>query len=117
MSGKFEIFVGQDDQYYFRLVSPEGNNLGYSEGYTAKHNAEHGINSVKVNARNISNFTLFKGTDDYYYFNLKAPQNSEIILSSAKKYVTRNDANTGANQVSQYAPTATTTDLTRSSYV
>jgi len=118
MNAKFELFIGQDNQYYFRLLSPTGHNLGYSEGYTAKHNAENGINSVKVNSRNLSNFTLIKGTDGYYYFNLKAPQNSEIILRSSQKYATQDEANIGANHVSRYAPTATTSDLTnsRSSY-
>jgi len=112
MNEKFELFVGQENQYYFHLLSPSGTNLSYSEGYTAKHNAENGIRSVKMNARNISNFTIIKGVDGFYYFNLKAPQNGEILLRSSRKYYTHEDANIGANQVSQYAPTATTSDLT-----
>lgn len=119
MNAKFELFQGQDNQYYFHLLSPTGINLGYSEGYTAKHNAQHGINSVKTNSRTISNFKVFKGTDNYYYFNLQAPQNGEIILRSSRKYLSWEDANNAANQVSRYAPTATTSDLTsnRPSYV
>jgi len=119
MNGKFELFQGQDNQFYFRVLSPTGSNLGYSEGYTAKHNAQNGINSVKKNARIISNFTTFKAADDYYYFNLKAPENGEIILRSSKKYTTREGANSGTNEVSRIAPNASVIDLTanRMAYV
>lgn len=119
MIGKLELFQGRDNQYYFRLLSPTGSNLGYSEGYTSKHNAQHGINSVKVNSHTIINFKIFRGADNYYYFHLKAPQNGEIILRSSMKYPTWEGANIGANHVSRYAPTATTSDLTtnRLSYV
>lgn len=112
MNSKFEIFTGQDKQFYFHLLSPTGVNLGYSEGYTAKHNAENGINSVKRNSPTLSNFTLFKGADDYYYFRLVAP-NGETILRSSSKYTTQQGANNGANEVASHAPKATVTDTTQ----
>lgn len=114
MLGKFEIFVGQDNQYYFHLLSPSGINLGYSEGYTAKHNAEKGIASVKENSKTLSNFKLFKGNDGYYYFRLESKANGETILRSSKRYLTQSDANDGANEVSRYAPNADVVDNTRS---
>jgi len=112
MYAKFELFQGNDRQYYFRFLSPSGTNLGYSEGYTVKASAEHGIVSVKANAKDIRNFTLVPGSDGYYYFHLKA-QNGEIILRSSLKYTTKDGANSGANEVSQHAPNAYVSDLTQ----
>jgi uncharacterized protein YegP (UPF0339 family) len=112
MYARFEIYLGNDHQYYFRFISPSGINLGYSEGYTTKGHAEHGIVSVKQNAKNIHNFTVFPGTDGFYYFHLKA-QNHEIILRSSHKYHTSDVAVQAAIEVSTYAPNAYVSDLTQ----
>jgi hypothetical protein len=113
MNGKFEIFLGQDKQYYFRLLSPSNVNLGYSEGYTAKNSAVVGISSVKANSTVLSNFTAFKANDQFYYFILKAA-NGETILRSSRKYSTMEDAKAAAIQVSKLAPTAVVVDTTPS---
>ncbi|MGS9811931.1 DUF1508 domain-containing protein, partial [Pseudomonas aeruginosa] len=49
MSAKYEIFLGTDRQYYFRLKAPNGEKILASEGYTTKANCQNGIQSVKVN--------------------------------------------------------------------
>jgi len=112
MYAHFELFFGTDNQYYFRFISASQINLGYSEGYTAKHNAVNGITAVKNYAKNISNFTIFKGSDGFYYFNLKVT-NGEVILRSSRKYSFVRDANLAANEVSLYAPNAFINDLTQ----
>lgn len=112
MYARFELFLGTDTQYYFRFISPSGINLGYSEGYTAKHNAVNGIAAVKRYAKHLHNFTIFRGSDGFFYFNLKAT-NGEIILRSSKKYNSSDDANWAANEVSLYAPNAYVNDLTQ----
>lgn len=48
---KFEIFKGNDSQYYWRFKAPNGETMCHSEGYTAKASAQDAINSVKSNAR------------------------------------------------------------------
>ncbi len=47
---KFEIYRGKDEQFYFRLVAKNGQNILASEGYTAKESCNKGILSVGKNA-------------------------------------------------------------------
>ena len=108
--GKFEIFVGTDKQYYFRLKAPNGEIIGWSEGYTQKHNAKNGTESVRTNSQVDSRFTIFLGNDDQYYFNLKSVSGAIILQSEG--YKTRQGATNGEDSVSKYAPDATFIDLT-----
>jgi uncharacterized protein len=45
--GVFEIFIGSNGQYYFRLKAANGQIIAASEGYTTKQGAQNGIASVK----------------------------------------------------------------------
>ena len=47
---RFELFKGEDLQFYFRLVAPNNRTICQSEGYKRKANALAGIASVKKNA-------------------------------------------------------------------
>lgn len=47
---KYEIFLGQDKQFYFRLKAKNGEPILASEGYTAKESCNKGILSVGKNA-------------------------------------------------------------------
>lgn len=114
-SAKFEIFQGADRQYYFRLKAPNGEIIGWSEGYTQKASAKNGISSVRINSQVLDNFTVWQSTNDnQYYFNLKAP-NGEIILRS-EGYTSRTNANKGVAAVKLYSPGAVLVDLTLRSY-
>ena len=55
-------------------------------------------------------FTLFKGKDDQYYFNLKA-DNGEIIAAS-EGYTSKQSAENGIASVRSNAPTASVDDQT-----
>jgi hypothetical protein len=55
-------------------------------------------------------FEIFKGTNDKYYFRLKA-SNGEIIAQS-EGYSSKQGAQDGVASVKKNAPTATTVDLT-----
>jgi len=55
-------------------------------------------------------FEIFKGSDDKYYFRLKAA-NGEIIAQS-QGYATKQGAQDGIASVKKNAPIATTVDLT-----
>ena len=113
-NAKFELFQGRDNQYYFRLKAGNGEIIGASEGYASKQGALNGIQSVKTNAPHDARYTIFTGSDNRYYFHLKAA-NGEIILRS-QGYVTHSSAVTGKNSVKQNAPTAPTYDLTEKVY-
>lgn len=110
MKGKFQLFKGINGQYYFRLKAPNGEIIGHSEGYTTKQSAENGISSVRANAPYDSRYTIFQGSNDQYYFNLKAG-NGEIILRS-EGYVSKQGAENGKEAVKRYAPSAELEDLT-----
>ncbi len=80
-TGKFGVFKGKDNQFYFRLKAPSGEIIGRSEGYTQKYNALNGIEAVKVLSQSDDNFRVYQTQDAQWYFHLKAP-NEEIILRS-----------------------------------
>ncbi len=110
MKGKFQLFKGTNEQYYFRLKASNGEIIGHSEGYTTKHGALNGIESVRTNSPYDSRYTMFQGRDGLYYFNLKA-NNGEIILQS-EGYTSKQGAVNGIAAVKRYAPTADLDDLT-----
>ena len=47
---KFQIYLGKDEKYYFRLIAANGQAIGRSEGYNGKPACKSGIESVKNNA-------------------------------------------------------------------
>lgn len=110
-NGKFEIFLGSNTQYYFRLKAPNGEIIGHSEGYTTKQSAENGIVSVRINSQDDGRYSVWQSTQNsQWYFNLKAG-NGEIILAS-QGYASKQGALTGAGAVKKYAPDAPVFDLT-----
>ena len=111
--GKFTLFNGQDGQFYFNLKAPNGEIIGASEGYTRKHNAINGIESVRVHSQTDSNFTVWQSLNDgQWYFHLKA-RNGEIILRS-EGYTSKQNALHSAGTVKVYAPDAELVDISRS---
>ena len=50
MAGKFKLFKGRDEQFYFHLTAANGQIICQSEGYTSKEGARNGIESVRTNA-------------------------------------------------------------------
>ena len=47
---KFQIYLGKDEKYYFRLIAANGQPIGRSEGYNGKPACKSGIQSVVKNA-------------------------------------------------------------------
>lgn len=45
--GKFEIFIGNDKQYYFHLKAENGLIIAASQGYTTKQSAQNGIEAIQ----------------------------------------------------------------------
>ena len=52
--GKFEVYKGKNDNYYFRLKASNGEIIATGEGYTTKAGCLKGIESVKKNAPDAS---------------------------------------------------------------
>ncbi len=96
-TGRFEIFVGQDGQYYFHLLAGNGEKLLQSEGYTSQAGAENGVDSLRVNATDPNQFKVLEAVNGEFYFNVVA-KNGEII-GHGETYVTKSNAERGAATV------------------
>jgi len=96
-AGKFETFKGADGKYYFHLLAGNYEKVLQSQAYSSKAAAKKGIDSVKTNAVDSTNFKVLKATNGEYYFNLVAA-NGEIIGTS-ETYESKTSAKNGANGV------------------
>ena len=104
MAGKFIIFKGSNEQYYFNLKAGNGERILRSEGYVSKQGCENGIASVKKHAPYDTNYDRKTSVNNQYYFNLKA-LNGEIIGTS-ETYTTSGGMENGIQSVKDNAPTA-----------
>jgi len=97
--GRFDLFRGNDGQWYFHLKSSNGQIILQSEGYVAKAGAENGIESVKNNAIDLSNFVLSEASNGQWFFNLRA-KNYQIIGTS-ELYASKSNAKRGSLAVNR----------------
>lgn len=109
--GKFELYKGKDEQFYFRLKAANGQNIGASEGYKEKSSAQNGIESVKKNAPDADRYELSETKNGQWHFNLKA-RNGQAILSS-QTYADQGGAQNGIESVKKNAPDADIQDDTQ----
>jgi amphi-Trp domain-containing protein len=103
--GKFEVFTGANEQWYFRLKAPNGETILASEGYQKKQGALSGIKSVKKNAQ-AEQFESRESIAGQPYFVLKAKNNQ--VIGTSQMYERRVGCNKGVESVIKYAPEAET---------
>lgn len=108
--GKFEIFKGKDEQFYFRLKAGNGQNILRSEGYTTKTACENGVASVQKNAADGGKFEKKESDSGKYSFSLKAGNGQVIGVSQA--YESEDGCDNGVKSVVTNAPSAEIEDLT-----
>ena len=108
--GKFELYTGNNGEFYFRLKAGNGENIGSSEGYKAKASAENGIESVRTNATDENRYEIKEAKNGKFHFNLKA-SNGQVILSS-QMYASKDSAKNGIASVMKNAPEAALDDQT-----
>ena len=106
---KFQIFIGRDNQFYFRLYAKNGEIILGSEGYVSKSGCQNGISSVKENAPKDERYVRKTATDGQFYFVLTAP-NHEVIGKS-EMYTTERGRNNGIEAVKETAPDAAVEDI------
>ncbi len=109
-TGKFEIFNGADEQFYFHLKAANGEIILASEGYKRKEGAENGIIAVKANA-DMKNVEFRTSRADQPYFVLKAA-NREVVGVS-QMYRRHVGARKGAESVIKHAPEARIVDISQ----
>lgn len=110
MSAKYEIFLGTDRQYYFRLKAPNGEKILASEGYTTKANCQNGIQSVKTNSPYDANYKKLTSINSQYYFTLHASIGQ--VIGKSEMYTSAQARDGGITAVKAYGPSAPMVDLT-----
>lgn len=109
MAGKFEIYNDKAGEFRFRLKASNGQTILASEGYKAKSGCTNGIESVKKNASNDSNYERKSTNSGKFMFNLKAA-NSQVIGTS-ESYETAAARDNGIESVKNNAPSAVVVEL------
>jgi len=95
---KFQVFQGEDADYYFRFVAANGEILLRSEGYITRQSADKGIEVVPESAPDARNIEQLEAVDGSFYYTVKSA-NGEIIAVS-ETYVSKSNALRGARAVS-----------------
>jgi uncharacterized protein YegP (UPF0339 family) len=90
ITGRFEQFIGEDDQTYFHLLAANGELILRSEGYTSATAAKGGITSVKKNGTSDARYKLLQADNGEYYFNLTATNGQ--VVGTSETYGAKADA-------------------------
>ncbi len=102
--GKFVLKKGKDSQFYFNLKAANGQIILSSEGYPVESAAINGIESVKKNATDATNFHQFVSSNGKPYFHLKAANGQ--IIGKSELYESKAAAENGIASVVKNAPDA-----------
>jgi len=108
---KFQIYLGKDDQYYFRLFAVNGQIILGSEGYKAKSGCQNGIDSVKENAPSDQRYLRKTTSAGQFYFTLRAANYEPI--GNSETYTTENARDNGIESVKKTAPDADVEDISK----
>lgn len=107
---KFQIYTGEDKQFYFRLCAVNGEIILGSEGYVSKSGCDNGVRSVKENAAKDERYQRKTAEDEQYYFVLVAA-NGEVIGKS-ETYSSERSRDDGVEAVKRTAPDAPVEEIT-----
>ena len=102
--GSFVISNRKNGEFQFNLKANNGQVILTSEGYTARTGCENGIESVKKNAADDTQYDRKKSTNNKYYFNLKAANGQ--IIGTSELYEGASGMENGIDSVKSNAPTA-----------
>ena len=100
----FELYKDKAGEFRFRLKAKNGQIILVSEGYTQKQGCINGIESVKKNAINESNFEVKTNTKGQFRFNLKATNGQ--IIGTSENYESESGCKNGIESVMKNAPEA-----------
>lgn len=107
---KFEIYQSEKSkEYYFRLKAGNGENVLASEGYTAKANAENGVQSVMKNCSDDARYEMKTSENGKEFFNLKSTNGQ--VIGRSQMYASKDSMVNGVEVVKK-AVTAEVVDLT-----
>ncbi len=100
--GKFEVYQSDKNQEFrFRLLASNGQNILSSEGYSAKPPCLNGVESVKKNGTDPGNFEKSTTPTGMFRFALKA-KNGQVIGTS-QNYKSEKSRDNGIDSVGRNA--------------
>lgn len=99
-AGKFELFKGKNNSWYFRLKAGNGQTILTSQKYSSKQAAVNGVSAVKKNSID-SNIEYRESQSGQPYFVLKS-SNGQIIGTS-QMYRRKAGCEKGARSVVNHA--------------
>ncbi len=108
MAGKFVVSKGKDGNDYFVLKAGNGEVILQSQGYKSASGCENGIDSVRKNSQDKSNFEVREAKDGRTYFVLKASNGQEIGRS--QMYKSESGCSNGMDSVAKNAKDAKVVD-------
>ncbi len=110
MSGKFEIYMDKASEFRFRLKASNGQNILASEGYATKSGCTNGIESVKKNSSDDSQYERKETKAGKFLFNLLAKNNQ--VIGTSQSYANAASRETGIDSVKANAQGASIVDST-----
>lgn len=108
--GRFVISHRSNGEFQFNLKAGNGQIILSSEGYKTKASCLSGIDSVKKNCANASNFERKTATHGKFHFNLKAANGQ--IIGSSQMYETAEGMENGIESVQRNGVLAEIEDMT-----
>jgi uncharacterized protein len=110
MNAKFQMYVGKNGQFYFRLIAKNGQNVLSSQGYSSKAACKGGVESVKKNAPQDERYQCKEAKGGKYHFVLTAPNGQ--VIGSSQAYASAQTCKQGIEAVKRAAAEADVEDTT-----
>ena len=108
--GKFEILRRVNNDYQFNLKAANGEIILTSQGYASKAGCQNGVESVRINCQDDSNFDRNESSNGKPFFNLRAANG--LIIGTSQMYSSVAARDNGIESVKKNAPDATIDDQT-----
>jgi uncharacterized protein YegP (UPF0339 family) len=108
--GKFVITKTANGSFHFNLKAGNGEIILASEAYNSKAACENGMESVRKNAANDSNYDRKESAIGKPYFNLKAANHQ--VIGTSEMYSSSASRDKGIESVKNNAAEATIDDQT-----
>ncbi len=96
-TARFQIFRGENGQYYARLRAANGEIVLTSEGYVSSTGATNVVESLRRNATVSASYEIRTSANGQYYFVVIAPNNETI--GTSETYTTRSNATRAVDTV------------------
>lgn len=102
--GKFSIRTGNDGHLHFFLKADNGQIILSSEPYTTMPDCTNGIESVRKNSPDSTNYERLTAANGKFYFNLKAANGQ--VIGKSQMYEGDDGCENGISSVIKNAPNA-----------